>query len=372
MAAAASPAFLRLLDLAHDRSPGARARIVDSMGAFVTDASHAPSDQERALAVDILRQLLLDAETAVRRKLAERLAREALAPIELIAHLANDDVEVARPILLENVALRDEDLIEVVQHRTMQHRLAIAMRRQVSEAVSAALVEIGEEDVARKLLENPGARIGLPSFGTLVERSRTTESLREPLVNRHDLDPKLAGRMYAWVSVALRRHIVRNFDVDPALLDDAIRDSLDQSNADHATARAKGSAPERVAAAIVETRGDDPSVLLSLLRAGEIGLFEATFSRLTGLKPILARRTIYEPGGKALAIACQASDIAKPIFAAIFLLARQARPGDKTVDPKELPTALSFFDSLDPQTARATLARLKSAAERHAGNAAAE
>lgn len=372
MAEAASSAFLRLLDLARDPSPDARARIIDSIGAFVADPAQAQNDRERDIAVDILRQLLRDAEAAVRRKLAERLAREPDAPLALITHLANEDSDVARPILLEQVVLRDADLIEVVQHRTMQHRLAIAMRQQVSEIVCAALVDIGEDEVARVLLENPGARIGHPSFEKLVERSRTATSLQEPLVNRQDLDPKLAGRMYAWVSVALRRHIVRNFDVDPTLLDAAIRDSLESTNGDHATTRAKGSGPERIAAALLENRGDDPSVLLNLLRAGEVGLFEATFARLTGLKPILARRTIYEPGGKALAIACRASDIAKPIFAAIFLLARQARPGDKTVDPKELQTALAFFDSLDEGAARATLTKLKTAAERHTGAGAAE
>ena len=64
----------------------------------------------------------------------------------------------------------------------------------------------------------------------------------------------------------------------------------------------------------------------------------------------------------------RASDIEKPIFAAIFLLARQARPGDKSVDPKELPTALSFFDTLDVSAARLTLEELRAAAERRAAS----
>lgn len=372
MAEAASSAFLRLLDLARDRSPGARARIVDSIGAFIADPAQQQNERERDIAVDILRQLLRDAELSVRRKLAERLAREPQAPITLITHLANDEAEVARPVLIEQAALGDADLIEIVNQRTMQHRLAIAMRRHVSEAICAALVDIGEEEVARTLLENPGARIGAPSFEKLVERSRTAVSLQEPLINRTDLDPRLASRMYAWVSVALRRHIVRNFDVDPTLLDAAIRDSLEATKGEHAAARARGTATDRIADAMVAARGDDPSVLLTLLRAGEIALFEATFARITGLKPLLARRTIYEPGGKALAIACRASEIDKPIFAAIFLLARQARPGDKSVDPKELQTALAFFDSLAEADARATLANIKTAAERRAGAGAAE
>ncbi len=368
MVASASPAFIRLLELAKDRTPGARAHIVDSLGAFVVDPEHSQCLTERGLATDILRQLLRDAEMTVRRKLAERLAREPDAPRALVIQLASDDAEVARPVLLENLALRDTDLIEVVQQRTLQHRLTIAMRKQVSEDITTALVDIGELEVARTLLENPGARIARGSYEKLVERSRQDVPLQEPLVRRPDLDPMLASRMCAWVSVELRRYIVRHFDVDPALVDQAIRDSLAAVAADQTERRAARAATERITDTLSEAHGETPSVLLDLLRAGEVGLFEAMFARITGLKPVVARRAIYEPGGKALAVACRASDIAKPIFAAIFLLARQARPGDKSVDPKELPTALSYFDTLDTTAARHSLDELRTTAEQRAAS----
>jgi hypothetical protein len=60
-----------------------------------------------------------------------------------------------------------------------------------------------------------------------------------------------------------------------------------------------------------------------------------------------------------MAVACRASGIDKPVFAAMFLLARRARPGDKTVDPMELPSALMFFDTLDIASARRTVDHLR-------------
>jgi len=363
MAEPASAQFLRLLDLAREHTPEARGRLVDSLGAFVVDRTETHSPKEQALAADILRKLLHDTEITVRKRLAERLGRERDAPFDLVVELARDDAEVARAVLLESDVLHDAQLVEVIEQKTMQHRLAIAMRRQVSEAVSAALVDSGEDDVACTLLENPGAKIGRDSFEKLVERSRRSTPLHEPLLRRHDLEPELAGRMYAWVSAALRRHIVQHFDVDPKLLDRAIEDSLDAVAADHAKRAAEGGSDDRIAAALVERRDDDPSLLLNLLRAGEVALFEAMFARLTALKPTLARRAIYEPGGRALAVACRASGIEKPIYAAIFLLARKARPGDKSVDPKELPAALAFFDSLNEAAAANMLDTLRTAGE---------
>ena len=357
----ASPEFQRLLDLAREHTPEARALLVDSLGDFVTRRDEVHSAREQQLAADILHKLLADAELSVRRRLAERLAADPAAPLELVLELASDDIEVARPVLLENVALRDGDLIEVVRQKTMQHRLAIAMRRRVSEPVSAVLVDYGDDDVTQALLENPGAAIARASYAKLVDRSKIVAALHEPLLGRHDLEPELAGRMYAWVSVALRRHIVQHFDVDAALLDRAIQDSLDDVAEDHAKRAAEGGPPERLAAALAARRDDDPGLLLNLLRAGEVALFEAMFARLTGLRPTLARRAIYEPGGRALAVACRASGVEKGVFAAIFLLARKARPGDKSVDPKELPSALAFFDSLTATAASASLETLREA-----------
>ena len=58
--------------------------------------------------------------------------------------LANDDIEVAYPILAFNKVLQDADLIEVIRHRTLEHQLVIAIREDVSEAVSDALVRTGK------------------------------------------------------------------------------------------------------------------------------------------------------------------------------------------------------------------------------------
>jgi len=80
--------------------------------------------------------------------------------------------------------------------------------------------------------------------------------------------------------------------------------------------------------------------LVQLLREGWIRLFEMLFARRCVLRAKLIRRFLYEPGGEALAVACRAVAIDKPVFASIFLLSRQAQPGDKQADPAELVRVL--------------------------------
>ena len=98
---------------------------------------------------DILTNLVDQMELTLRRALAEKLADTPSAPSSLITFLAQDEASVARPILLKSCLLRDEQLIEIVKHRTKEHQLCIAMRRNISELVSSSLIE-KVEHIVRK------------------------------------------------------------------------------------------------------------------------------------------------------------------------------------------------------------------------------
>ena len=124
-----------------------RTRLVQIVGDLFFEDKLVLSERERLLMTDILRQLIHDVEITVRKALAIRLADESNAPPDLVSTLANDQVEVAHPILLKSTVLQDIELIEIVKHRTLEHPLAITMRKTLSEALSDALVDTGNAKV---------------------------------------------------------------------------------------------------------------------------------------------------------------------------------------------------------------------------------
>ncbi|MGB0630582.1 MAG: DUF2336 domain-containing protein [Alphaproteobacteria bacterium] len=350
--------FNELLSLARDKSVDGRTRLVQIVGDLFFDTDTVLKDAERSIMTDILRQLIHDVEMRVRQVLAERMAAENDAPHELIAALANDQIEVAHPILTQSTVLQDIELIEIIQHRTLGHQLAIAMRETVSEAVSDALIETGNVDVIKTLLENDNADISGKAMEYLVEQSEKIDDIQVPLVNRGDLGPDLAKRMYWWVSAALRKHIVEHYRIDEADLDDKIQDAIHdilvgEGEIDNTPARKS----EELAEKLKHAEAINADLLIKTLRQGEVILFEDLLSQLSGLRTNLIRRLIFEPGGEGLAIVCKASKIDKPDFASIFLLSRSARPGDKVVDPNELSRVLGFFDRIEPETAQKVVKR---------------
>ena len=108
--------------------------------------------------------------------------------------------------------------------------LSRPVRPKLSEQVSDALVETDNEGVITALLSNKSALISNTTMGHLVEQSGRVIGYQKPLVHRHDLPNELAKKLYWAVSAALRTHIVANFDLDPAYIDEdmeaAVQDAM--------------------------------------------------------------------------------------------------------------------------------------------------
>ena len=97
--------------------------------------------------------------------------------------------------------------------------------------------------------------------------------------------------------------------------------------------------------------------MVRVLRQGEVPLFEAMFSKRSGLRLKLLRRLLFEPGGEALAVACKGIEIPKSDFATIFMLTRKARAGSGVMNPRELTRVLALYDRVRPEAARAMIGR---------------
>ena len=91
-----------LLQQARDRSARGRLVLATSITDFYAAREASLSARERELIDDILGQIVSAFERELRRELADRLAAKPKVPVALILALANDQIEVARPILMHS------------------------------------------------------------------------------------------------------------------------------------------------------------------------------------------------------------------------------------------------------------------------------
>ena len=353
-------ALRQLLGLAQDRSRSSQRALVENITDLYITTEGRLSERERALISDILQKLVRELELEVRKRLAERFAVIPGAPVDLMVMLANDQIEVARPILRGSPVLRDPDLIEIIKHRTREHLLAIVMRQPLGPDVTDAIVERGDEIAIEALLRNPDAAISARSLEYLVAESERIDRFQEPLVRRADPPPRLAARMYWWVSAALRQAIVTGFPINPALVDDIVEETTRAAIAD-SRLQSLDEAARRLVDELIGTQILDERFLLQSLRSGRPAVFVAAIAKMARLDPRIVRRLVFEPGGQSLAIVCKALGLERSAVANILLLAQRGLV--EAVSPGAVAALMEFYDSLDRTRTRAVLQYWRSDAE---------
>jgi uncharacterized protein (DUF2336 family) len=158
---------------------------------FLVDAARYTHEQV-ALFDDVITRLGLAMEKAARQELAVRLAPVPNAPPTIIRSLAQDDeIDVARPILLLCSQLDDALLSEIARTKSEAHRMAISCRPVVAASVSDTLVAHGDGKVMLSLASNHGARLSDAGFVRLVQRAKTDDLLAECVGMRADIPPFL-------------------------------------------------------------------------------------------------------------------------------------------------------------------------------------
>lgn len=282
--------------------------------------------RERELMRDILERLAENVEMTIRIALAERLADDITAPHDLILLLADDRIEVARPLILRSALLSDADMLNLIAEASVAHHEAVAQRPNIGERVTEALSRSEHESVLIALVKNATARIASHTYETLVEKSRKFAGMQEPLVLRSDLPPVLATRMVSWVSDALKAHIARNFEVSPAKVADALEDVDTAINNAPPPPRVT---PSEGAQKLIEKLSSAGQLkagfLLRVLHQGQADLFDLAFARLLGMELGAARKALYDGGPNSVALACRAVGIDRSVFPTVFNLSRAAR-----------------------------------------------
>lgn len=346
-----------LLELAREKSVVGRQALIRAISDLFEGRSDELNEREITLMQAILHQLVRDTEMEVRKAISENFAESYFVPAEVIRELANDDIEIAFPVLQKSNLLKDPDLIEVVRNRTFEHQLAVAQRDSISEAVSGALVDTENERVVVALLKNTGAEISRKTRRYLVDQSERVDSFQDPLLRRTDLEPELAQKMFVWVSAALRRHIISNFDLDQETVDDLMEQVAVLESHGRTSEGLTQSAAEELAAELKAEGQINPEIIVQSIADGEVRLFEALLREATGLRKRLIERILFEPGGEGLAIAACSLDITTEDFEKIFVCSRRARLIEEPTIQRELSALLSLYEKMTRDAANKVIAR---------------
>ncbi|MDA1321535.1 MAG: DUF2336 domain-containing protein [Proteobacteria bacterium] len=296
---------------------------------------------ERSVVGDLLVDVLRPAPVEERRRVAQRLAPLGELPDTLKRLLLRDEPEVARALLEDCAALSDADLIGCARDAGLEHRLMMASRRGLSEAVTETLLSWGEEAVIVAVLRNDSARLSQSALEGVIALSRGTAALCDLLLRRAELRPSGAYVMFWWCGPTERRIILQRFAVSREVMQSSVEDvfamAAEEGWNDPVARKALQfiERRQRNRAAIEKSPYADLEAAVAAAASG--GLTRDLVSEigyLSGIKPLTSAKIMGDAGGEPLAILCKATGLTRRDLSGLW---RAMRRPETTADGQEHP-----------------------------------
>ena len=313
--------------LKNDPSAEGRAQLARKFGeSFDTLAT----SRTRDLAQAILGLLVADIEKEVRKTLAETVGGSHKLPVPIAKALANDDIEVAGPILRDSPVLTDAELSEIVRTNAMQYALAVAGRERISEQLSETLVETGDQRVVVRLVGNVGAKLSSRTLRRVMDDYREDEQIQHRLVRRPELPYEMVEEMVGIITSKLEWELIENrcMSADQAkLIMKGVREraSIGLTAKDHGDRTLTKNLRDRHQSG--ELAHED---VLGFLRDGDISSFETALTLMAGLDAVVVRRLAYDTDRRRLAALCARASFPCPHYITLRMALEMA---EATVSP---------------------------------------
>ncbi len=274
---------------------------------------------------EVLGQVVHQMESNIRQHLADSVAAENSVPHSLIVQLANDEIEIARPVIEQSALLQDQDLIDIVKKMGQEHMMAVTVRPTVNEAVSDVLVQRGNDDVLSSLAGNEGAEISQQSLTTMVDRSSGSASLSDSLTTRKNLPSEIEEQLFLQLSGVLKDKILGDdTDVTADMIDQFLLEA--RNHVMISTENKAESEADKFIARKDKLGQLNTQFLQKLIREGKTLEFAVGIARFVGIDLMTARKAVLEEKGERLAIICKAVGFDTDAFSNILAL----------TDPKHL------------------------------------
>ncbi|MEM7651130.1 MAG: DUF2336 domain-containing protein [Pseudomonadota bacterium] len=352
-----TPLLVRLYDshklhgLAKDNKPLARAELTSAVSELL-EMDLSPRESE--LIADVLIGLMRQAELDLREALAERLAALDNVPLRLVLQLANDEIEVAAPVLRRSEVLGDLDLIYLIKSKGSAHWEEIAKREALSNQVMNLLSDTRDIRTAMALTKNENITLTQHVLTVLSDMAQKSDKLAMPLLQREEVTKDIAKTLYKYVGAEIKTFIETQYGISEGSIiesvDEVILEMVEASEAvgEFSPSETMISAAERYKSKGLLTM----KLMLGSLRRGQIPAFIAQFSKFTSLCPKTTLEILSQSSGQGLAVACKAFEISKEDFVSVFLLTNRVRNKGRMVDLNDMTRAISYYNRINEDVAR--------------------
>ncbi len=341
-----------LYNLALDKNSESRGELTRKISK-VLEATLSPRESE--LVADILIELLRQAEKDLRQSLAEQLSVLDDVPLRLILQLANDEIDVASPILASSSVLGEFDLLYIIKSKPADYWRAIAKRKTLSDQVINVLSDTKDFETALNLVENLNITLTEDSLVILSDIAQGNEALAVPLSSRDELSKDLAKQLYVSVGADVKRFIEENFEEHADTASEIIDQTVEEITEEEPAVPNEFLPADYMMNAAQSFKEKDMlnvKLMMETLRREQLRSFIAQFSVYTGFSTEVVVSNMMQANGRGLAVISKASGIGKQDFVSLFMLVSKVWNHGRLVGTQDIQIAVGFYNSVTQEAAK--------------------
>ena len=251
-------------------------------------------EKERAIAEDIFRVLVKDAEVRVREALSAQLKSCSDLPSDIAIALAKDVNSVSLPMLKFSEVLSDDDLLEIIGGDSAAKQTAIAQRRGVSEEVAEVLIDTGNESAVARLVANETARITETAFGRVMDDYGNSDAVSDSLSRRPNLPTRVSERLVNAIAERLQAYLSDKHDLPADSVCNMLLQAREQATVSLLEGGSSDAELERLVEQLYRGRRLTPWLILRALCMGDTVFFEISLAKMANVSVQKARALIHD------------------------------------------------------------------------------
>lgn len=241
------------------------------------------SEEERALAQEILRVMAADAAELVRRALAITLKSSEVVPHDVALRLSRDVESVSLPFLQSSPVFTDADLVEIVRLGGPARQVVIAKRPRVSRTVVDALVDHGGERAVEAACANDNADFAERTLHKVMTRFERSERVLAAVAYREVLPISVTEKLIDLVADEVRDHLLNHQAVSAELALEIAMGARERATIDLVDQAGRTADVRAFAAHLHRNHRLTPSLLLRALAHGHMTFVEWGLAELAAV-----------------------------------------------------------------------------------------
>ena len=259
--------------------------------------------KEKQIALEVIELMIKDMDKKVREIISKNLKSYPDLPNHIAVNLAEDnDNDISIPMLEFSSVLNQSDIIKILDSAKESSKIcAISKRKDVTEDISAKIIDKNIQSATQSLLQNQAAKISDSSYTKIVENYHNVESIIGCITTRSNLPPIITEKIASIVSDDIKKKLINNYKVPENIVNDVASQTQEEIISSSFKIGAHRENTINLLNRLQHTQKLTPNLVLRALCSGDLLFFALGLGKLASIPDQFAENMVLKEGASSLA-----------------------------------------------------------------------